>query len=119
MDNSSKQQIERVFNFSTRQERNSWNRKRSNITDLVQRLSQFESRMIELQIEMQPIRDDIAELRKSMKESGIHPVDLLVQDPSTGAIVCKFCERKFSFPAKVTLAEVQSEMEQLNGNSQE
>lgn len=120
MDDSVKLQIERVFNFSTRQERNSWNRKRSNMGELVQRLGGFEDQMIELQIQMQPIRDEIAELRKLMKESCIHPVDLLAQDPTTGAFVCKFCERKFTFPTKVTLEDVQSQVEQdTNGANKE
>lgn len=147
MDDLTKVQIiQKVFGFATTSERNGWNRKRKNMQLIHARISQLESKWIDLQVkliqtqkkaknephvqehianiaqiesdineyraEIQPLQDEIKELREGMRVGCIHPIDSLLQDPTTGVVTCKFCERRMIIP-NVTLADIEEQLKDI------
>lgn len=88
--------METVANHATRAEKTAWQRKRDNMEDLVKQLQPLEEELINLHFQMQPIKDQVTELRHEMVEECVHPFDLLIfKDDEAGEYVdCKFCNKK-------------------------
>lgn len=86
--------LESVAGHATRSEKTSWERKRSNMEKLVKQLRPLEDKIMEIRAKMQPIYDEIAELRQTMVDECVHPFDMLVYDETTHTVICKFCEKK-------------------------
>lgn len=84
--------LEKVSNHATRSEKLSWERKRTNINELIIQANKIEQQMYELRLTLTPLHDEIQELRTTMVEECIHPYDLLVLKEE-GTVVCKFCEK--------------------------
>lgn len=86
--------LESVAGHATRSEKTSWERKRTNMEKLVKQLRPLEDKIMEIRAKMQPIYDEITELRQLMVEECIHPFDMLIYDEATQTVTCKFCEKK-------------------------
>lgn len=87
---------ENISNHATRSEKTSWGRKRLNLEKIVNKeIRPKEDRIMALQMELKPEYDKIAELRRDMVESCIHPFDHLVYN-SDGTVFCKFCSKKLN-----------------------
>lgn len=85
--------LESISNHATRNEKTSWERKRSNMDSLVKKLRPMEDKILEIRAKMQPLYDDIQELRLKMVDECIHPYDMLVYNTEDDSITCKFCEK--------------------------
>ena len=84
--------LESISNYATRNEKTSWDRKRSNMDKLVSQLRPLEDKILEIRAKMEPIYDEIAELRTLMVDECIHPFDMLVFN-TENTITCKFCNK--------------------------
>lgn len=87
---------QQIADHASQSERNAWNRKRRQVEAIVERLDVQEQQLLDMRARMQPSYDTIAELRQSMINECIHPIDLIVEHD--GLFVCKFCDRKFATP---------------------
>lgn len=97
---------EEMSSLASRREKVSWNRKMDNMIKLVAALKPIENKIVNLQAKKQPLMDQIAALRETMKQECIHPVDHLVYVPSIVDLyketpinavehaICKFCNRR-------------------------
>jgi hypothetical protein len=85
---------EAIANHATRSEKTSWGRKRLNLEKMVLKdIRPKEDRIMEMQMELKPLYDAVAEMRTDMVESCIHPFDHLVYNEDT-SVFCKFCNKK-------------------------
>lgn len=101
--------LESVSNHARRSEKTSWERKRSNMDKLVRQLRPLEDKILEIRAKMQPIYDEISELRVTMAEECIHPYDMLVYNETEGTVTCKFCERTMKPVENVSINETSLE----------
>jgi GTP1/Obg family GTP-binding protein len=93
-----RQALEAIANHATRSEKTSWKRKRDNIEKAIAELSPIEQEILDLMAKKVPLIDKIAELRQEMVETCVHPIDQLVLHENH--IVCKFCNKRMSIPAR-------------------
>lgn len=93
--------MESISNHATRNEKTSWERKRTNMDKLVKQLRPMEDKILEIRAKMQPIYDEISDLRNLMVDECIHPFDMLVFNEQDETITCKFCFKVMK-PADIT-----------------
>ena len=83
---------EKLANGPKRAEKVSWNRKRSNLKALYEKIHPIENEILNLIAKKQPIFDEMQAIREVMVDECIHPFDHLVVND--GYVLCKFCNRK-------------------------
>lgn len=86
--------FEQISNFSKRNEKTSWNRKMENMVKLLAKIQPIEEQIIELQAQKIPLLDEVSNLRESMVDGCIHPIEYLVNKKDH--VLCKFCGRKIT-----------------------
>jgi hypothetical protein len=88
--------IQSIGEIPTQGDKLSFARKQKKMKTLLETLAPIEQAILDLVLSKDPILDEIAELRISMVDTCIHPVDHLVQ--SGDVVTCKFCNRRFRLP---------------------
>lgn len=106
--------LESISNHATRNEKTSWERKRTNMDGLVKQLRPMEDKILEIRAKMQPLYDDIQELRLRMVDECVHPYDMLVYNTENNSITCKFCEKIMKPKEPVIGVMVESSLEVIN-----
>ena len=107
---SVRRRLEYIANHATRSEKVAWDRKRSNMDRLVGHLRPLEDQILEIRSLMQPIYDEIAELRQTMVDECVHPYDMLINN-NDGTITCKFCNKTMKTVDCVVQATVESSLD--------
>lgn len=92
-----RQQLETISDFATRNEKVSWDRKMNNMVSLLSQLTPIEEAILELTAKKNPILDQIAALRTVMVEECVHPYTHLVHKVTHAE--CKFCNKRISLPS--------------------
>jgi hypothetical protein len=83
---------EQISNYSTRSEKTSWNRKLVNLEKTIsEKIRPIEEQIQDMQVELQPLYDEIKYMRSSMVKTCVHPYNLLVFHNNN--ICCKFCNK--------------------------
>jgi hypothetical protein len=108
--------FESVSNHATRSEKTAWERKRTNMDKLIKQLSPLEDKIMEIRAKMEPIYDEIAELRTLMVEECIHPFDMLLYNDDQ-TIRCKFCEKLLK-PTETTERITETALDIPNGTKE-
>lgn len=87
--------LEQIANLSTRSEKTSWNRKLENMVKLMTQVAIIEEKVLQIiSNEKQPILDEVNQLRLTMINECIHPLEQLVDKGDY--IICRFCEKKLN-----------------------
>ena len=63
---------------------------------------------------MQPLYDDIQELRIRMVDECIHPYDMLIYNDGDDSITCKFCEKTMKPIEYIPEHMIASSLEQVD-----
>lgn len=88
---------ESVSNHATRSEKTAWARKQANMEKFVKmQVNPIEERIRDLQADLQPKYDEVANMRAEMVSTCIHPFDMLVLDGDY--CICKFCNKRLAKP---------------------
>ena len=100
-----KSQKQKIYDAVCKGDRNSWNRKRRIMDDVLDRIRPVEDQIAILKSRMEPDYARLTELRDEMLEDCIHPEDYLV-GLEDGTVICKFCERRVMTQAEAPIGNV-------------
>lgn len=87
--------MEKISNTANRSDKVSWNRKMDNMIKLVGKVNGLQGQIQTLELEKEPVLDDIAVLRATMINECVHPYDQLVFVEGNVSH-CKFCDRNIA-----------------------
>lgn len=85
-------ELSEVAKHADKNQRLSWRRKKKRIDELLERIEPLQQKKLDIILEMQPILDQIEEVRVKMVEECVHPIDYLVHKGTH--VECKFCKSK-------------------------